>query len=227
VAFTNIRSLIDCLYNVTYILEDPAERAKVYRLSGLTKLIENHKEERLRYGKDPEWDDHLSKSAARLRHTVRISGFDPDAMPTEKAKWPTMGKYLSQSHGKDNPHSQFLRIFAYGQWREYSNLSHASLEGLLVNGVHFVKDSLPHEIRPNIDAAFPQTMTMHVARAAALLICIVTELQAYCRFDGARINERVREVWSALMPVYEVRELYDGRYKALMAEKAIWLPNQT
>jgi len=51
----------------------------------------------------------------------------------------------------------------------------------------------------------------------------VTELQAYLRFDdsGARINERIHEVWNALMPTFTVKQLYDSRYRRLMEEKGI------
>lgn len=64
---------------------------------------------------------------------------------------------------------------------------------------------------------------MHLLRSAAILLSIVTELQAYFRFDdsGARINERIYAMWNALMPVFEVKELYDERYAQLMQEKGI------
>jgi hypothetical protein len=125
-------------------------------------------------------------------------------------------------HGKDNAHSSFLRTFTYGQWRQYSNLSHLSLEGLLQDGQFFIKDSLPHDMRSQVDEHFTPIMSMHAARAAALLICTITELQAYCNFEGARINQRIQEIWTALLPLYEVKELYKGRYRNLMEEKNIW-----
>jgi hypothetical protein len=48
-------------------------------------------------------------------------------------------------------------------------------------------------------------------------------MQAYFRFDddGARINERIHEMWDALMPVLEVKELYDERYAQLMKDNRI------
>jgi hypothetical protein len=54
-----------------------------------------------------------------------------------------------------------------------------------------------------------------------VLLCLITELQAHCRFDGARINERICKVWEALLPLFEAKELYDGRYLKLMQEKGI------
>jgi len=56
-----------------------------------------------------------------------------------------------------------------------------------------------------------------------MLLSIITELQAYFRFDddGARINERIHTMWQELLPVFEVKELYDERYCQLMREKNI------
>jgi len=64
-------------------------------------------------------------------------------------------------------------------------------------------------------------MSMHIARAAAILLCMVTELQAYFHFEGARIGERIHEMWNALMPLFEIKELYDERYAQLMKDKHI------
>jgi hypothetical protein len=60
-----------------------------------------------------------------------------------------------------------------------------------------------------------------MARASAILLCILTELQAYFRFDGARINERVHDVWNALVIAPEVKDLFDSRYAQLMQDKGI------
>ena len=58
---------------------------------------------------------------------------------------------------------------------------------------------------------------------AGVLLCIVTELQAHFRFDddGARINQRLHAMWNALMPVLEIKKLYDKRYAQLMKDRHI------
>lgn len=86
-----------------------------------------------------------------------------------------------------------------------------------------IEQKLPHDDRPKLDEIYPKILSMHIARAAAILLCIITELQAYFRFDddGARINERIQEMWKVLMPVFEVKELYEERYKQLMQDRRI------
>jgi hypothetical protein len=48
---------------------------------------------------------------------------------------------------------------------------------------------------------------------------MVTEIQAYCRFEGAYINRRTCEVWGALLPFPPTRELFDARYCNLMHDR--------
>jgi hypothetical protein len=63
--------------------------------------------------------------------------------------------------------------------------------------------------------------SLHLLRASSLLLATITELQAYFKFDGANINERIRKVWDALLVHMHVKELYDARYAQLMKDKGI------
>lgn len=49
-----------------------------------------------------------------------------------------------------------------------------------------------------------------IGQAAGNFISTVTELQAYFHFANAeaRINERIHEVWNALLPTFAVKELH-------------------
>ncbi len=62
---------------------------------------------------------------------------------------------------------------------------------------------------------------LHISRVAAILLCIVTEVQAHFKFDGANINERIHEMWDVIQPVAEIKELYSDRYQRLMHERNI------
>jgi hypothetical protein len=88
-------------------------------------------------------------------------------------------------------------------------------------GMYYTRDSQPHEDRPKLDATYPQLMSLHLARAAIILLCIITELQGYFHFDGADINARIRQIWNALLPIPEAKELYDERYAQFMKDKRI------
>jgi hypothetical protein len=222
-ALASIRSIIDCLYIVLVMLDDPSEMAVTYRLSGFDTKLKRLKDEKDRYGSDPDWQDYLTKRKEIIRLGIRMSGFDPDAMPPRR-KWITMGRYIGDKPSQDSDLQGFLRTFTLGPWREYSQVLHASFEGVTTFSSFYMQDLMPHEKRFGVEDVFVRAMTTHYVRATLLLLCIVTELQAYCGFKDARINERIHEVWDALAETYETKELYNARYKDLMQRKRIKRP---
>ncbi len=217
-----VRNMIDALYNITTILQDPCVNGPWFRRSGFKKSLKAFEEDEARYGGRPEWDDWIKKGRDGLDLQIRANGLKMTDVLAEKP-WPTVGQYIrdEQPGGGFTPHQDFLRTFTYGHWRQYSAIAHGGFEGLLQVGMYFIADSMPHEDRPQIDAAYPRLLFAHIARAALMLLCIITELQAHFHFDGASINERIHKMWNALMPAFDVRELYEERYERLMKDKRI------
>jgi hypothetical protein len=219
-----IRNIIDCFYNVTAILENPRINGPWFRRSGYKKLLTVLDEEEKRYGGQPKWDRWVKNSRDGIDLQMRANGMTKADVLAQNP-WPTLGKYISdkQAGGVTTAHQDFLKTFAYGKWREYSAMAHGGFEGLMLIGMYYITDSMPHEDRPKIDEQHPKVLALHLGRAAGVLLCIVTELQAYFQFDddGARINERIHAVWDALLPVPEIKELYDERYDQLMKDKKI------
>ena len=52
-----VRSIIDCLYNVTRILQSPRDNGKAFRQSGLRKELEGADTDQNKYGGQPDWDE--------------------------------------------------------------------------------------------------------------------------------------------------------------------------
>ena len=58
-----IRNMIDCLYNITAILQDPGVNGPWFRRSGYKKALAAFDEEEARYGGRPEWAEWIKKRA--------------------------------------------------------------------------------------------------------------------------------------------------------------------
>jgi hypothetical protein len=219
-----VRNMIDCLFNITLILQDPAVYGPRFRLGGFKKMQAVLTEAEKRYGGKPEWDAWLTKRRDAIDLSVRSSGMRMADLASAP-DWPTLGRY-AKAPGPGatfSPHQKFLRTFLYGPWREYSALAHATFEGLSDKALFYMEDSVPVDERHKISDSQPLIKSTHLSRAAAVLLCIVTELQAHFRFhdNGPHINERINEMWKALTPIPEIKELYDERYKQLMEDKGI------
>jgi hypothetical protein len=215
-----IRTMIDCLYNITAILNNPGPKGYQFRESGLRQMLEALDADQLRYGGNPRWDAWIADRRNQLAGEMRRTGLNEPEIRVAKL-WPTLSGYLRQADPALADHQQFLRRLTYGFWQEYSGISHATFQGLLPIGKFLVPNDFPHEDRPIIEDQVEILIADHISRVAAILLCTLTELQAYFKFDGARINERLHQVWNALLPAPEIKELYDERYAQLMREKGL------
>ena len=219
-----IRNMIDGLYNMTAILEDPAANGAAYRKSGYQAMLKALDDDQTKYGGKPEWDSWIADRRNALMLDMSVHGFTlPEVL--EASQWRTLGLYVkaAKKGGTFTPHQQFLRLLNYGPWREYSAMAHGAFDGLLDAGLYFISDVYSHEAREKMEELHPIKISTHISQAAGVLLSTVTELQAHFHFDddGARINERIHEVWKALMPTFTVKELYDTRYRQLMKDKGI------
>jgi hypothetical protein len=195
VALPLVRSMIDCLYNITMMLEDPRNKPAEFRKSGYKMALEALEEDKLKYGTnpDPRWKDWLMKRESTLDFTIRNDGFKFSEVMAQN-RWPTLGTYLREKKGTPlNSHQVFLKSLTFGYWREYSEYSHGTFQGLLRTAMFYLERDMPHEDRPRIEEVSLNLIFTHMTRACAILLCIITELQAFFRFDGARINARLIE----------------------------------
>jgi hypothetical protein len=218
-----VRSMIDCFYNITVMLDDPSNKPAEFRRSGYRMAIMALEEDKLKYAKnpDPRWAEWFGKRRDSLELGMRRDGFKLDEVMAQK-RWPTLGTYLQpKKNASLTDHQLFLKHLTYGYWREYSEYSHGTFQGLLQTAMPYLERDLPIEDRPKLEQTSLLRIFDHMGRAAAILLCILTELQAHFRFDGARINERLHEVWSVLTPAPEIKDLFDSRYAELMKDKGI------
>jgi hypothetical protein len=216
-----VRCVIDCLYNITAILTNPGPKGYQFRLSGFKKILEALDADEKRYGGDTEWDFHIADMRTKVDFQLRSHSMtESEARATET--WPTLGRYLSQKKGPFTPQQEFLQRLTFGLWKQYSGMAHATFQGLLETAVFYMPRKVPVEEREVFDSVIVERMiTRHIGRVAGILLCILTELQAYFRFDGANINTRLQQIWEALVPLPEIKELYDERYAKFMQQKGI------
>jgi len=227
-AMSLIRSLIDCLYNVTAILENVVENGPAYRKSGLKKTLDDLNEDYERYRGQEIWELFVEERRKGVSKIAEVSGFTMDEIRQQKM-WPTLGTYVRtlQPGGALTEHQQFLKTFTLLNWRQYSALSHGAFEafigtlGAMPVGAYYVDDFLPEEHEEKLGNAYEMLLATHLGRSGTVLLCLLTEIQVYCRFEGHNVNERICKLWAALLPLFEANELYQGRYRKRMEESGI------
>jgi hypothetical protein len=91
-AMTLVRSLIDCLYNITLFLENPAKAAE-YRKCGMKKVLDGLDAERDAHPGDPAWEAWRAERLPFVEGFIVRSGFTV-ADVRAQGKWQTMGSYV-------------------------------------------------------------------------------------------------------------------------------------
>lgn len=211
-----VRTMIDGFYNATAMLDDPA-RARKFRISGYFRKREALRLDEARYCTDPQWQADFSRRRKVIAVGLHLEQITAADLDDSSNKWPLLGEYLRVSKASpDTAHKQLLRHLTLGFWKEYSSISHASFDGLTDIFPFIALNRVPIENRDLVRSAALRHITMHIGRAAGLLLCLLTELQHFFKFNDFDIDNRLRQVWTALVPLYEVRELYDFKYSAIL-----------
>ena len=208
-----VRTMIDGFYNCTALLDDRT-RARSFRISGLYRKREALKADESKYGHEPAWQETLQMSRKIYEDVMRIAGFTDADLDDKTNRWPLLGEYLNR--GPSTPHKAIIKRLTLGFWQQYSSISHASFDGLLDIFSFIAIECIPHEQRASVHDAAERHLGMHFARAAGLLLCLLTELQHFYKFDYVQIDERLSELWAAMSPVVEVKEFYDLRHKNML-----------
>jgi|CZLA01.1.fsa_nt_gi hypothetical protein len=210
-----VRTMIDGFYNCTAMLDNPTP-SRTFRISGYYRIRESIEADEARYSHDSTWKEYLTEARSKFELRMRVEGFTSADLDDKSNKWPLLGEYLGRP--PDTPHKQIVRKLTLGFWKEYSSISHASFDGLISLFPFIASDLVPHDKREGLDEATDRHIAMHFGRAAGILLSLLTEIQHFYRFDGADIDKRLGKRWAALIPILEVRELYDFRYKDLLME---------
>ena len=209
-----VRTMIDGFYNCTALLDEP-KRARVFRISGLFRMREAIRADEARFAQDLDWKPYLQMKRKAFEQAMRVEGFSDSDLNAKANEWPLLGKYLGSK--PDTSHKQMLREFTLGFWKEYSSISHASYDGLVSIFPFIAGDDFDAERRAKSKDAGERYLGMHIGRTAAVLLCLLTELQHFYRFGGeARIDERLADLWEAMLPIYGVKEMYASRYRGIL-----------
>ena len=86
-----IRNMIDCLYNITAILQDPGVNGPWFRRSGFQKALTGLQNDETRYGGQPKWDRWIEKTREGFEEQIRVIGMTMPEVLAQKRQWPTMG----------------------------------------------------------------------------------------------------------------------------------------
>jgi len=69
-----VRTMIDCLYNITAILQNTGVKGYEFRASGYKLMLQALDNDQSRYGGDAKWDEWISRQRKLIEFDMRTSG---------------------------------------------------------------------------------------------------------------------------------------------------------
>lgn len=212
--------MIDCLYSITSILENPGVNGWLFYESGYRLALDSLDADEKSYGGDSKWDDWIARLRKLFDQDMRVNGFDESKLQAEKKLWPTLGRYISSGNDSSRtPRQGFRENLPRGFWREDSAVSHGTFQELPKIAVFLAPKDMPQEIRPQVEDAAEEMISVQIPRMAAILLGTLTEIQACIKFDGSDRSTPPPNLECTPSSTGNQRAICDKRHAQVMKDK--------
>ena len=215
------RTLLDSIFNLVLIFDDPRVNARWYFTAGWRDEIEHLQRLSEKHKGDPVWAEYIARyRRERLDHVERDAGVSAEEKkdPTKISRWPHPGGILrdQRKNGKARMSSQARRDFLafvndwhYGRLSGDSHLSPFGLvrRGWMLTEAHERDDKWKDLIALYKSQVFINAMMLYMA----LLSEVAAELGLTHEIS------RMKDLWRHIARWPEARELIDVRYGRLLS----------
>jgi len=210
------RSLLELLFTVIFIREQPRTRVKWFHHSGWRELKEMLDSLEERHGSKRKWKMRLvqlAHSLEQLRLSHRISR-RAAGNPKSIKRWPTAMQMLDPKRNYLHKRSRRFLDYLTLRYRTLSQDHHLSGAGIIRVYAKLLIDENDARREPILR----ELKNSNVILTLSTLLLIYTEINDICHFDRGRA---LAYCWSILMEGRdEVRELYDLRYRSMLRRAA-------
>jgi hypothetical protein len=210
------RTVLDCLCNVIFMLEDLPNRSDWYLKSGWHEARKEFLLFESEYKDDPEWDNWFRSFKKLLDDGVINFRISPEELSGEQKipDWPTPGRMADYKIDPlaRPPARQFLKYLNDWFYKELSAISHTSFFGIIkTNGLIMMRELSSPQQDLIEQTLVPRHIYLYVSRVVILLLCLLSELQLHFKFDD--LGDRLVELWREIYAVVpEGKDLYLHRY---------------
>lgn len=199
-----VRTMLDSVFSVVFMLEDPASRSTWYGKSMWKELLEWCKRWEPIYGTDPDWKEPFELAKEKMDFLARELGLDAADMadPRRIKYWPNPGGMKREAAGSNKELLTFLDDVFYG---DLSALTHLSLDGL-ARQVRILMEPGEAERERQLSAV----RSALAWRVIAFALALVSEIEIDMSLG---LYPRLHEQWIRLREAgLATRELYDKQY---------------
>lgn len=199
-----IRTLLDALFNLVFLLDDLDKRKEHFFRGGWREIKEEFERLNTAYADDEEWATWLSDFAAFIeRGRIEFGITDEEAAQSRKTLpyWPTPGQ-MKKDTSLAPDRKAFLEFMEDWFYRALSSDSHLSMPGLARRAIPILEGH----------ASLDDYRSECVFVAATLSLALLSEVQMTMRWPD--LTPRFEYLWTILAEHWpDARNVYERRYK--------------
>ena len=210
------RSLLDTIFTLMFILEDPDQRCAWYFKAGWRESRLNYEKHLATYGDSPDWQSWLTVVRDHVQKGKIFFGItaDQEANPSAIRSWPNPGAMKSYGLKKDDALTagrKFMNYLDDWYYKELSVQSHLSAFGFETRGGILIKGLPPDE---DTAGELQRFRSIQVSKSVTLTMIFLSELELDLHLG---FQERIKYIWTILAAhALEAKEIYELRYASAL-----------
>lgn len=207
-----VRSLLELLFTIVFVREQPRPRVRWFHHSGWRELKELLDVLRARYESQTKWKPKLRQLHESLEHLRRAHRISKRAAENPRAiqYWPTAMKMLDPKKDYLRKRSRLFLEHLVLRYRSLSQDHHMSGAGIIRVYAKLLIDEKDERRGPILK----ELKINNVMLATAILLAIFSEINDICRFDRGLA---LAYCWGILAENRdEAQEMYDLRYRSMV-----------
>jgi hypothetical protein len=208
--FPVLRSQIELVYTIAFLLEDPIQRFDWYAKAGWFRAQLKHEKHTKEFGSDPAWGKYLDverESVALLRSGITLSTNEEADPIRHVRKWRHPGRFSADVRDP-NLRLMFEKLDLW-LYDELSRAAHFTHLGTVDAGL--ILESLRVSAGDSWEAWSRKHRSVAVFRSIALILAALSEVEMTFRFGAATDLRFVWQLAGEYSPL--VKEVYEIRWQ--------------
>ncbi len=205
------RSILDSLFNICLLIEDPNYYSRKFELAGYLSWRREYERRKIEFENDPRFkelvdifQEHIEKGAKYYN----LSNEEKENPEKNIKRWPIPSRILNKKLIKSTEKREFLQKIYKDHYGEISEISHQTFTGMAMGVYANIPEEHWYPEKIGSDALY---------RCILFLLMILSEIDAGMKY---RENIKLKYIWTLLSSFFlEAKEYYNIRYDSLLQYK--------
>jgi len=205
------RSILDSLFNICLLVEDPNNYSRQFELAGYRSSRKEYERRKIEYENDPRFKeliDLFQEYIEKGAECYNLSNEEKENPEKYIKRWPIPSRMLREKLITSTEKREFLQKIYKDHYGEISEVSHQTFTGMAMGVYTTIPKEHWYPEKIGSDALY---------RCILFLLMILSEIDVEMKYKQ---NQELKYIWTILSSFYlEAKEYYNIRYDNLLQYK--------